>query len=361
MDLIHSPELMGVNMVLFEDEKEKIIDFGHSLIAKFPPEISHKLAIFGMLNKFFSSGEYIPNNGKVKFLDVELNNGFGIGAGFDKYAKLPMVVRDYGFGFIETGSFTYRGGKGNEKPRLFRLSGDWKDGNMLNRMGLNNCSSEIARERLKYCNKDSFAVNIAKTHNPSINGDKAIEDILSSYLLLADLGIYTMINISCPNTKEGKTFEEPKALEELLSELHKNKSDILGARPLGIKLSPGHSEDWLAKILYVAEPFVDLYEAVNTEPYVHSDYGKGGLSGPILRNEAIRTIKLIKKNSNKPIIGVGGVSTGKDAYNLNKAGADLFLAYTGFVYKNKEHPNAGAHFAYRINKEFEMLNYFGVI
>ena len=51
-------------------------------------------------------------------------------------------------------------------------------------------------------------VNIAKTHDPNILGAAAVEDFATSFRLLAPLADFVVLNVSCPNTTEGKTFEE---------------------------------------------------------------------------------------------------------------------------------------------------------
>ena len=62
---------------------------------------------------------------------------------------------------------------------------------------------------------------------------------------------------------------------------------------------------------------------------------EGGLSGEPLREISTSIIKKFYKqlNGKIPIIGVGGVNSGKSAYEKIIAGASLLQLYTGFVYK----------------------------
>ena len=62
---------------------------------------------------------------------------------------------------------------------------------------------------------------------------------------------------------------------------------------------------------------------------------KGGLSGRPLQQLSTNLIKKFYKQLNDkiPIIGVGGVDSGKSAYQKIVAGASLIQLYTGFVYK----------------------------
>lgn len=271
--------------------------------------------------------------------DRVLPNPLGLAAGFDKNAELLAHVYGYGFGFVEVGSLTLRGGPGNPKPRMFRLGDD-----IMNRMGLNGDPAPVVAERLRNSPTPHFGVNIAKTHDPSIVGDDAIEDMLGTYRLVNDLGIYTVLNVSCPNTREGKTFEEPAALAELLSAVGSVRNE--NSRPLCVKLSPQlvENESKLASILKVCDASrVDGFVACNTLP-VENKYGNGGISGSLVRPLALRTVKFIKRETGKPIIGVGGIFTPDDAIEYLRAGATAVQAYNGFV----RGPSAGPRFAFDI-------------
>ena len=62
---------------------------------------------------------------------------------------------------------------------------------------------------------------------------------------------------------------------------------------------------------------------------------EGGLSGEPLQQISTNMIKKFYKqlNGKIPIIGVGGVNSGKSAYEKIIAGASLLQLYTGFVYR----------------------------
>jgi dihydroorotate dehydrogenase len=326
----------------------------HSLLGKLDSEKAHGIAKTAMKYSVFAPGIYDKGR-ETEFLGHKLDNPLGIAAGFDKNGELVDHAWKYGFGFIEVGSITKDGGKGNPKPRLFRM----EDGKLLNRMGLNGDSADVVIGRLRET-KAPYGLNIAKTHNPNIIGDKAIEDIQYTYQsaksFLQDQSnlMYVVINVSCPNTAEGKTFEDPSALRELMDSL-----DNVGKyKPLGIKLSPNITGKQLTSIVDVAEESVDFYEAVNTIPHEDLDYGNGGLSGGLSLNfDSMELIKSLRRLTDKPIIGVGGIREGRDADRLEKAGASLFLAYTGFVYKDGEGDNrhAGVRFAHEVNRELDSL------
>lgn len=323
-------------------------DICHSLLLKLPAELSHSIGKFGMRRGFFAPGPYKTVASRIKLFDVELPNALGLAAGFDKYAQLHNVVRDYGFAWVEAGSFTAGGGKGNKGKRLIRLS----NGSLANRMGLNCISSNEAAEIYDEVeDQTTFAISIAKTHGPKIVGNLAIDDVARSFHILKRFGIYTAINVSCPNTAEGKTFEEPESFAELVSALKKKEK----IRPVVFKFSPNLSTEQLGKLVEISHDFADGYEVVNTFPQQDDSFGKCGLSGPFLRQVALGTVKSLRQMTDKPILGVGGISTGRDMYNMDKAGANSFLVYNGFVYKHSENPYAGPGFAHRVLGDYERM------
>ncbi len=141
----------------------------------------------------------------------------GLAAGFDKNAALVPFWADLGMGFAEVGSVSARPSQGNARPRAFRLPAD---GALVNRMGLNNDGAEAVAARLAARPRPPgfvLGVNVAKTHDPAILGDAGIDDFRQSVRLLAPHADYLALNVSCPNTAEGKTFETPEALDALLS------------------------------------------------------------------------------------------------------------------------------------------------
>src|SRR3989344_6566873 len=88
-------------------------EFSHSWLLKLDPEFSHKIGIKSMQLHLFAPGKFHTPESETVLFGVKLDNPLGLAAGFDKYAEIVSYIREYGFGFIEEGSFTHRGGKGN--------------------------------------------------------------------------------------------------------------------------------------------------------------------------------------------------------------------------------------------------------
>lgn len=288
-----------------------------------------------------------------KVAGIAFNNPIGLAAGFDKNAKLVPLLDALGFGFIEIGSITALASTGNLAPRVFRLP---KDKAIINRMGLNNDGAKALKKSLKKIDKNlPFAVNIAKTHSPKILGKAATTDFLDSYKKLKEFGLYTAINISCPNTKEGKTFEKDKdALSSLLEALSKEKGSI----PLFLKLSPDLESSDLKMILDIAmQNSIDGFiigntsksrENLKTDPIKIQQIGQGGLSGMPLRDRSNQVIAEVYRQTNGefPIIGTGGIMNSFDVLEKIKYGASLVQLYTGLIYN-------GPFFIRKLNLELD--------
>ncbi|MEX0822976.1 MAG: quinone-dependent dihydroorotate dehydrogenase [Balneolaceae bacterium] len=279
-------------------------------------------------------------------------NPVGLAAGFDKNGTVAPFMASLGFGFIEIGSVTANPSPGNPKPRSFRLP---TDQSLINRLGLNNEGAQTVSKRLKKINLPvPLGVNIAKTHDPGIVGNKALLDYKISFDLFKDLADYITINISCPNTQEGKTFEDPKSLNSLLEILQIGKDSSLP--PVLVKFSVDLSDLQLSELISVAEEHaISGYVATNTSSERNnlqtpsgkiSSIGKGGLSGKAISHRSTEIIEKIYTltKGEKKIIGVGGISSGRDAIDKLKAGADLLQLYTALVYE-------GPAVVKKINKE----------
>ncbi len=270
---------------------------------------------------------------------LKFPNPVGLAAGFDKNGLTPRAMQALGFGFIEIGSITARPSAGNPRPRAFRLPDDHS---LINRMGLNNEGADTVTARLKETNLEiPLGINIAKTNDMSVHGDAAIMDYQYSYSRALEVADYVTVNISCPNTGEGKTFEDPGALRDLLSALNPAGQ----VTPTLVKFSVDTDRKTLEKLIAVCEDhMIDGFVATNTSSVrsglntpsgVLSSLGNGGLSGRAIAERSTEIIRWINEitGGNKPIIGVGGIDSAEAALEKLKAGASLLQLYTGLIYK----------------------------
>jgi dihydroorotate dehydrogenase len=268
-------------------------------------------------------------------------NPVGLAAGFDKNAHLAPLMQSLGMGFTEVGSVTARSSNGNSKPRMFRLP---QDHAVINRMGLNNDGAQVVINRLRR-NRSSLptGINIAKTHREDITGDRAIRDYLFSYKKACEIADYITVNISCPNTSDGRTFEEASSLNELLSAL--SSTGLFKTTPTLIKFSSDLNKKELDSLLNVCESYpIDGYAACNTSSSRKGlstsaariqAIGKGGLSGAPLFHKSIKRVGWLREKvgNKKPIIAAGGIDSFEKALKMLQAGATLLQIYTGLIYK----------------------------
>jgi len=312
-------------------------DYAHEATIKSAASIGKNKWLLKILKSVYS---YKNPALEQKIFGLTFQNPVGLAAGFDKNGTTIAFMESLGLGFIEIGSITANPSTGNPKPRSFRLP---KDKSLINRLGLNNEGAQTISRRLKNVDPSvPIGINIAKTHDPSIEGKRAIEDYKISFKFIKDFADYITLNISCPNTREGKTFEDPGTLDALLTELEIGKDASLP--PILVKFSVDLDNSELVRLIEVCENHaIDGYVAVNTSskrnnlttsPKEIKRIGRGGLSGRAISSRSTDIIKQIHSatKGEKTIIGVGGIFSSQDAIEKLRAGADLLQLYTGLVY-----------------------------
>ena len=307
-----------------------------SLIFKFDPETAHDLAIKALKTNVVPVKAKSYDCLKVKFLEKEITNPIGIAAGFDKNAEVYNSLFKLGFGFVEVGTITPQPQFGNPKPRVFRLE---EDEALINRLGFNNIGSEKVANNLKNNSpRGLLGINIG----PNKDTKNRIEDYLKCFRVLNNLGDYITINISSPNTENLRSFHNPKELEELLKMLNAEKIKFKSTISIAVKIAPDIKNkdlDLIGNVLLNNN--VKLVIISNTSDGTRDNLKninkleKGGLSGKPIEEKSnllINEFYKIFKNKIK-IIGVGGVDSGKSAYEKFISGASYIQLYTGMVYQ----------------------------
>jgi len=306
---------------------------------KLDPETTHDLAIkslkFNYLPRkmFEVEDEQILN---IELLGKNFPNPIGLAAGFDKSGEVYNSLLKFGFGFIEIGTVTPLKQFGNPKPRIFRLE---DDSALINRLGFNNDGIEIIKNRIKSEKKKGvLGINIG----PNKNTKDQKNDFCIGLKNFFDIADYITINISSPNTEGLRDFHDQEKLKDLLLALNKIKSENKINIPLLLKISPDIKDNHISEIADTAIKNdisgIILTNTTNSnKDKLISDFKKeeGGLSGEPLQQISTNMIKKFYKqlNGKIPIIGVGGVNSGKSAYEKIIAGASLLQLYTGLVYK----------------------------
>ena len=309
------------------------------LLFNLDPEAAHDLAIkslkFNILpGKLFEVEDEKMLN--IKVIGNTFSNPIGLAAGFDKSAEVYNSLLKLGFGFVEVGTVTPLKQLGNPKPRVFRLE---EDSALINRLGFNNDGINIIKNRIKSVKKTGIlGINIGP--------NKTTKDQKNDFSLglknFFDLANYITINISSPNTKGLRDFHNQEKLKNLLLTLNKIKKEKKTDIPLLLKVSPDIEEKDIVEIANAAvtnniSGLILTNTTDRNRSNLISDNKKeeGGLSGEPLQQISNNMIKIFYRllKGKIPIIGVGGVNSGKSAYEKITAGASLLQLYSGFVYK----------------------------
>jgi dihydroorotate dehydrogenase len=272
---------------------------------------------------------------------LKFKNPIGLAAGFDKDAKLIDEMSMLGFGFIEIGTLTPEPQEGNPQPRLFRLP---QDEALINRMGFNNGGVLEAVARLKTRkSKVIIGGNIGK--NKWTSNEDAVKDYLICFEILYPYVDYFVVNVSSPNTPNLRQLQEKEPLKKLLSTIQEANSKKPNPKPVLLKIAPDLTNSQLDDIIeIVQDTHINGVIATNTTidrsqlttpAHEVEAIGAGGLSGKILRQRSTEVIQYLSTKSNKsfPIIGVGGISSAKDAIEKLEAGASLVQIYSGMIYE----------------------------
>ena len=310
-----------------------------SLIFKIDPERAHFLAIqslkLNLVSNIFDENKNDPIL-KTKLFNKDLDNPIGIAAGFDKNAEVYNSLFNLGFGFVEVGTVTPLEQYGNPKPRVFRLV---EDEALINRLGFNNLGSKNILDRIKRNNPAGLlGINIG----PNKDSDDRTNDYLQCLKTFNGISDYITINISSPNTEDLRNFHDQKKLDDLLKLIEKEKKNLNSKTPIAVKVSPDINDKEIIKISEVLlNNKIEATIISNTSDTTRENlqntqsHQKGGLSGKPIEStssELIRKFYKVLKGRVK-IIGVGGVDSGRSAYQKLLAGADYLQLYTGMVFR----------------------------
>tara|TARA_Y100000590_G_scaffold414904_1_gene512181 strand:+ start:25 stop:1071 length:1047 start_codon:yes stop_codon:yes gene_type:complete len=303
------------------------------------PETAHDLAIKSLkLNPlpermFEVKDEEMLN---IELLGKNFPNPLGLAAGFDKSAEAYNSLLKLGFGFVEIGTVTPIRQFGNPKPRIFRLENDKA---LINRLGFNNDGMETIRNRIKSDGKKGIlGINIG----PNKNTRDQKEDFSLGLKNFFDIADYITINISSPNTEGLRDFHGKEKLQDLLKTLNEVKKQNETKIPLLLKISPDIEDNYISEIVEIAIKkdisaliLTNSTDSNRNKLISENSSEKGGLSGEPLQKISTDMIKKFYKqlDGKIPIIGVGGINSGKSAYEKITAGATLLQLYTGFVYR----------------------------
>jgi dihydroorotate dehydrogenase len=319
------------------------------LLFSLDPETAHNLTLPALRRAAAMGWTGIvkkPEPDPRTVMGITFPNPVGLAAGLDKDGAYIDGLAALGFGSIEIGTVTPRAQPGNPKPRMFRLPAAQ---GIINRMGFNNGGvdafiANVQSSRFYQERQGVLGLNIGKNADTPI--EKAADDYVACLRKVYPYASYVTVNISSPNTKNLRQLQGASELDALLSQLKEEQSRLADKYghyvPLALKIAPDVDGDQIRDIGgALVRHGIDGVIATNTtlnrrdvEGMRHANE-QGGLSGaPVfdLSNIVIRALKA-EVGDAVPIIGVGGILSGRDAKAKIDAGAKLVQLYSGLIYR----------------------------
>jgi dihydroorotate dehydrogenase len=336
-------------------------DIARRLLFRLDPWRAHRLAMFAgarlsrspMARRMLRGVYRVPCNAlRIEVFGLTFPKPVGLAAGFDKGGSIHPVFADLGFGHVEIGSVSLRPWPGNPPPVYLRLP---LDRGLINRLGLNSEGVQVVLGRLRQARYDiPTGLNLVKTADPGISGEEAVRDFVECFRSGHPHADFVTLNLSCPNTAEGLTFEDPAALATLLQQLQLIRSEIAGAgkpKPVLLKISPDLDEPALHAILDLAAEFeIDglvianttrRRENLRTSVEILDRFGFGGLSGYPLGHRSREMLARVRAYSGRrfTLVACGGIgcdprkSPAEEVWEYLQLGATLVQLHTGLIYR----------------------------
>ncbi len=251
---------------------------------------------------------------RTKIASLKLENPLMLASGIlDENGYTMKHILESGAAAVVTKSIGFEERSGYSTPVIVEY-GD----SLINAIGLSNPGIENFSEEIKIAKQSGKPV-IGSVFSSDAGGFSDLSVKMERYGADA-----IELNLSCPHVK-GFGMEvgsDPDLVEDIVNEV---KAHV--KVPVFAKLSPNTSN--IIEIAAAAEK-ADAYVLINTIKAMAIDiYSRmpilsniyGGLSGPAIKPVGIRYVYEVKKETGKPVIGVGGISTAEDAIEYIMAGA----------------------------------------
>ncbi len=323
--------------------------FARPFIFALDAESAHRAALAALRLPWPDCGAIHPML-RQRICGLDFAGPVGLAAGFDKDGHVAHNVRRFGFAFGEIGTLTPLPQPGNPRPRLFRLA---EDEAVINRMGFNNGGQADAVARLSgRARPAGFVLGI----NIGANKDAVdrMEDYARGVIAMAPFADYLAVNISSPNTPGLRALQNHEALDELLTRVMIARGTA--GPPVMLKVAPDLAPADIDDIcglarLHGLDALIVSNTTISRPPLRSRNAGEtGGLSGAPLHDLALARLKDFRRRlgAEIPLIGVGGIASGAQAYARIRAGASLIQLYSAMVYE-------GPYLAARINAELAAL------
>ena len=283
----------------------------------------------------------------ISFCGIPLRHPIVNGSGtFDAIAARrafgDALLDDFPFAAFVSKTVTLAPREGNPPPRLWELGGG-----MINSIGLPNkgLAGYIAEDLPQLAE-----LPVPLVVNVMGSAPEEVATLVTAFAERDEVAALEL-NVSCPNVQTGLLMgADPGETAALLDAVRPRTT-----KPLIVKLTPNCASP--AAVAAAAEQHgADAVSLVNTlrgmamhprrpgEPWLGG--GTGGVSGPAVRAIALAQVREVRGRVRIPIVGMGGVQTGRHARDLLDAGADL----VGVGTESFREPRAGARIASELQR-----------
>jgi dihydroorotate dehydrogenase (NAD+) catalytic subunit len=278
----------------------------------------------------------------IEFCGIPLAHRIVNGSGtFDAIAARRVfgdaLLEQFPFAAFVSKTVTLEPRQGNPPPRLWELPGG-----LINSIGLPNNGLE---GYLKHDLPQLAELPVPLIVNVMGSTREDVARLVSAFAERDEVAALEL-NVSCPNVKTGLIMgADPAELAGLLDAVRPHTD-----KPLIVKLTPNCAAP--ADVAAAAEEHgADAVSLINTlrgmaidphrpgQPWLGG--GTGGVSGPAVRAIALSQVREVRARVALPVIGMGGVQTGRHAADLSSVGADLI----GVGTESFRDPLAGARIA----------------
>ncbi len=264
----------------------------------------------------------------VKLCGMKLENPTILASGIlGVVGSTLKKVSDNGAGAVVTKSIGTMARDGHKNPSVMEI-----ETGLLNAIGLANPGYTVFEDEIKKV-KDGSAPVIGSIYGFNIREFVEVATAMEGY------GVDALeLNLSCPNVSKAGTYygqnkdlayEAVKAVKEsvkipVIAKLTANVSDIVSIA----KACEEAKCDAITAINTVRAMKIDINAKM---PVLANKFG--GLSGPSIKPLAISAVYEIAKETNLPVLGCGGVTTGEDAVEFMMAGASAVQIGTAVLHR----------------------------
>ncbi len=273
---------------------------------------------------------------------IPASGTFGYGEEFREFFPLDIL-----------GAFVLKGiyknpRRGNPPPRIHETAAG-----LLNSIGLAGPGAEELKKIIKRVAATTITPIIVNVCGES---DEEYLEVAKIFDALDEASILEL-NISCPNVRAGGKCpaQDRQHTYRLVKQIKENTQ-----KPLMVKLSP-NADDVPSVAAAAEEAGADCISLVNTFLGLAVDLKKrapvfknifAGLSGPAIKPLALKLVWEVAKTVTIPVIGIGGITTGKDVLEFILAGASA--VQTGTV--NMVEPCASVRIIKELEEAMKELN-----